>query len=74
MNTLALIDEITALPVEDRAFVAQSLLLSLNQPEINEDSKWGNVAAKRLESLRSGEVEAVDGEKVFKNICQRFDK
>ncbi len=74
MNTLALIDEITALPIEERALVAQSLLLSLNQPEINVDSKWVDVAAKRLESLRSGEVEAINGEKVFNDIWQRFDK
>lgn len=74
MNTLALIDEVTALPVEERALVVQSLLLSLNQPEINIDSKWGGIATKRLESLRSGEVEAVDGEKIFDNLWQRFNK
>lgn len=74
MDTLALIDEVTALPVEDRALVAQSLLLSLNQPEVHLDTMWVDVATKRLESIRSGDVEAIDGEQVFNKIWQRFNK
>lgn len=74
MNTLALIDEVSALPVEDRALVAQSLLLSLNQPESDLDSKWADVAIKRLDDLRSGKVTPVNGENIFNTIWQRFDK
>ncbi len=39
MNTLALINELSSLPVEDRALVAESILLSLNQPETDLDRK-----------------------------------
>ena len=44
MNTLALIDEVTSLPVEDRALVVGSLLLSLNQPDVHVDDMWVEVA------------------------------
>ena len=74
MNTLALIDEVSALPIEDRALVAQSLLLSLNQPEKDIDNKWSDIANKRLENLRTGRVNSVDGEKIFNAIWQRFYK
>jgi hypothetical protein len=48
--------------------------LGLNQPETDVDTKWADVAIKRLDSLRSGKVAPVDGEQVFKDIRQRFDK
>ena len=74
MNTSALIDEVSALPIEDRALVVQSLLLSLNQPEKDIDNKWSDIANKRLENLRTGRVNSVDGEKIFNAIWQRFYK
>jgi len=74
MNTLALINEVTELPIEDRALVAQALLLTLNQPESKMDSKWIDVATSRLEGLRNGTVDAIDGEKTFNTIWQRFNK
>ena len=40
--------------------------LSLPMEEI--DKQWVDVAQKRLRELRSGEVNAVSGEEVFKRI------
>ena len=74
MNTKELIDEAVSLPVEERAFVIDSLLRSLNQPESEVDKKWAVVARKRLAEMRSGPVEAVPGEKVFEKIWKKFDK
>ncbi|MEN8132814.1 MAG: addiction module protein [Pseudomonadota bacterium] len=74
MNTKELIDEAVSLPVEERALVVDSLLRSLNQPESDIDKNWSAVAQRRLAELRSGAVEAVSGEEVFKKIWKRFDK
>ena len=74
MNTKELIDKVVSLPVEERALVVDSLLRSLNQPESEVDKKWAVVARKRLAEMRSGSVEAVPGEKVFKKIWKSFDK
>ncbi len=74
MNTKQLIDEAVSLPVEKRALVIDSLLRSLNQPESEIDKKWAIVAKHRLEELRSGAVQAVRGQEVFKKIWNRFEK
>jgi hypothetical protein len=52
--------------------VVDSLLRSLNPPKPEIDKKWAAVARRRLEKLRSGEVESVLGEHVFERIWNRF--
>lgn len=72
MNTQDLIAEAITLPVEGRAMVVDSLLKSLNPPESDIDKKWVAVAKERLAELRSGQVQAVPGDEVFKKISKRF--
>ena len=74
MNTKQLIEEAVSLPVEERALVVDSLLRSLNQPESEIDKKWAREAKRRLNELRSGRVEAIPGEEVFRKIWGRFEK
>ena len=74
MNTMELIDEVVSLPVEGRAIVIESLLKSLNQPELDIDTQWSKLATTRLKELQTGKVKAVDGEQVFKKIWERFEK
>lgn len=73
MNTKQLIDEAVSLPVEERALVVDSLLRSLNQPESEIDKQWAKEAKRRLDELRSGRVEAISGEEVFKKVRERFE-
>ncbi|MCR4292684.1 MAG: addiction module protein [Candidatus Kuenenia sp.] len=68
------IEEATSLPVEERAMVIDSLLKSLNPPELEIEKKWVSVAKRRLEELRSGKVKAIHGEEVFKKIWNKFLK
>jgi putative addiction module component (TIGR02574 family) len=74
MSTKELIAEAVSLPVEERAFVADSILRSLNAPETATDQKWATVAKRRLAELRSGEVKPVAGEDVFAKIWKRFER
>jgi hypothetical protein len=74
MNTKELIAEAISLPVEERALMVDSLLKSLNLPEIDIDKRWASVAQQRVDDLCSGRVEAVAGEKVFEKIWQRLEK
>ncbi len=74
MNTKKLIDEAVLLPVEDRAFIVDTLLRSLNQPESEIDKNWIAVAKQRVSEIRAGEVEAVSGPMVFEKIWKRFEQ
>jgi putative addiction module component (TIGR02574 family) len=72
MKTKDLIAEAISLPVEERAMVVDSILKSLNPTESDIDQKWVAVAKRRLQELRSGEVEAIPGDDVFKRIWKRY--
>ena len=74
MNTKELIDEAVSLPIEKRVLVVDSLLQSLNQPESEIDKKWNEVAQKRLMEMRSGKIESIPGEQVFKKIWNKFER
>ncbi|HUT56114.1 MAG TPA: addiction module protein [bacterium] len=73
-GTDEIIREAEALPAEERARVVDSLLRTLNalNPEI--DRAWSEVAARRLEELRSGAAAAVPGDEVLARIKARFKK
>ncbi|ACF11784.1 addiction module component, TIGR02574 family [Chlorobaculum parvum NCIB 8327] len=73
MNTKQLIDEAVSLPVEERAFVVDSLLRSLNQPKSEIDKKWVTEAQRRLGELRSGKVQTIPGDEVFAKVWKRFE-
>ena len=72
MKTKDLISEAISLPVEERAFLVDSVLKSLNPPESEIDKKWIFTAKNRLEELRSGKVKAISGQDVFKKILNKL--
>ncbi|WP_374564334.1 addiction module protein [Nitrosomonas sp.] len=75
MNPKKMIEEITALPIEERVMIVDSLLRSLNQPESEIDKKWIATANQRLMEMRAGSVStAIPGNEVFDRIWQRFQK
>lgn len=72
MKTEDLIAEVTSLPIEERARVADRLLRSLNPPDSDIDQKWAEVAQRRLAEHRSGLVRATPGEEVFAQVWKRL--
>lgn len=74
MKTSELIAEAVALPVEERARIAETLLSSLNPPESAVDAAWASEALRRLDDLREGRVAAIPGEAVFERIRQIYAK
>jgi putative addiction module component (TIGR02574 family) len=69
-----IIQEATALPVEERVVVVDSLLRSLNVPIPDIDKAWVGVARRRLAELRSGRTKAVPGNEVFDRVRERFKR
>jgi hypothetical protein len=74
IKTRKIIEEALSLPVEERALIADSLLRSLNKPDISIDAKWTKVARKRLQELRSGEMKPIPGDEVFAKVLKRLAK
>jgi hypothetical protein len=73
MKTDELIQEIQALPVEERARVADLVLKTLNKTESEIDKKWAELAMQRLHEIKTGDVKPVPGEEVFDVIWERFN-
>ncbi len=73
MTMKELIEEVISLPVEERAFVADSILRSLTPPQSDVDRRWAQVAQRRLAELRSGKVKPIAGEQVFARVWKRFE-
>jgi hypothetical protein len=71
-STIEIIHDAESLPVEERTLVVDCLLRTLNPPNPDVDRKWVAVAQRRLEELRSGQVQPIPGKEVFARIRQRF--
>jgi len=69
-----IIDQVESLPVEERVFVVDSLLQTLNKSDPEIDRQWAEVARRRLEDLRSGRVKPVPGDEVLARVRERFGK
>ena len=73
--TAKLADQVLSLPCEDRIYLVDRLLESLNAPSREEiDRLWAEEAERRIEELDSGKVEAIPGEQVFAEIRERLAK
>ncbi len=69
-----IIEQAECLPFEERAYVVDSLLKTLNHPDPEIDGKWAETATRRLNELRSGRVKPVPAEEVFAKARERFGK
>ena len=72
MKATDLIADAISRPEEERARVDDSLFTSLSPLKTDIDKKWAVVAKRRLAELQAGDVEAIPGNEVFRNIWKRF--
>jgi len=68
------IEEALALPVEQRAQIADILLRSLNRTDPQIDAQWADVAARRLAEIRSGAAKTTRGDEVFSRLRGKYEK
>ncbi|MFA6970330.1 MAG: addiction module protein [Gallionella sp.] len=73
MKASMLMEEAVSLPVEERAYLVDCLLQSLNPPDATHVDAWTAVARRRLDEIRAGKVTPIAGETVFARIQQRFE-
>jgi putative addiction module component (TIGR02574 family) len=73
--TARLTDQVLSLPCEDRMYLVDRLLESLNAPSREEiDRLWAAEAERRIDELDSGRVKAIPGEQVLAEIRKRLGK
>jgi len=73
-SAMRLIDEASLLPVEERIFVVDSLLRTLNSVNDEIGAAWVAVAERRREELRSGRVQGIPAEEVFEEARRLVEK
>ena len=71
MNAQDLLTHAESLPADDRAFLAESLMRSLGEPDPAIDAQWTKLARERLADLREGEVAPIGGEEAMKCLRDR---
>ena len=74
LSTKEIIDEVSLLPVEERAIIVDSLLRTLNPIEQEIEKEWIKVAKKRLNDIKTHKVKTINGEKVFKKVWDKYNK
>lgn len=73
-NIAEIIRAVESLPVEERARIVEAILKTLDAPDSENDRAWAVEAARRLDEIRSGRVDAVPGEEVFARARRRFGR
>lgn len=64
-----------ALPPDERALLADELLVSLDAPDQEEiDGAWAEEIEKRIRDFDEGRVEAIDGEVVMRKLRSRRER
>ncbi len=73
--TTKLADKLLSLPCEDRIYLVDKLLKSLNAPSKEEVEKaWAEESERRIDEIESGKVQTMPGEQVFREIRKRLKK
>ena len=60
------------LPPKDRAFLAEQLLASLEETDV--ERRWIDVALRRRDEVRSGRVKPIPSEEVYRRIDRILNK
>ncbi len=76
MSVLAdkVIDQLLDLPFDDFQIVANKVMEMMHPKSAEIDQAWRSEVNRRVEEIRSGKVELIDGDEVFKKIHQKYGR
>ncbi|NLM17454.1 MAG: addiction module protein [Candidatus Riflebacteria bacterium] len=73
--TAKLADKLLSLPCEERIYLVDKLLKSLNAPSKEEIAKaWAEESERRIDEIESGKAQTIPGEQVFRDIRKQLKK
>ena len=70
-STETLLHQALKLPSNDRAALVESLVVGLDKPDPALDALWLKEAENRMAAYRSGELDAMDAEQVFRDLGKK---
>ena len=73
-KTKELISMVESLPVDIKTTLVEKILNSLHPSQKEIDALWAKEAEKRVKDIKTGKVKTIPGDKVFKEIRQKFQK
>ncbi|NQU26403.1 MAG: addiction module protein [Candidatus Nealsonbacteria bacterium] len=69
----SLLVELLGLPASSRATLAKQLLASLEEDELPDvQSRWMEVAKRRIAEINEGKVECIPAEEVFRELREEL--
>ncbi|MFZ6008621.1 MAG: addiction module protein [Nitrospirota bacterium] len=73
-KTKDLISMVESLPVDIKTTLVEKILNSLHPSQKEIDALWAKEAEKRVKEIKAGKVKTIPGDKVFKEIRERFHR
>jgi len=65
---------VESLPVDIKTTLVEKILDSLHPSQKEIDALWAKEAEKRVKEIKTGKVKTISGDKVFKEIRERFHR
>ena len=73
-KTNELISMVESLPVDIKTTLVEKILNSLHPSQKEIDALWAKVAARRVDEIKTGKVKTIPGDKVFREIQEKFHR
>ena len=73
-KTKELISMVESLPVDIKTALVEKILNSLHPSQKEIDALWAKEAEKRAKEIKTGKVKTIPGDKVFKEIQEKFHR
>lgn len=73
-KTKELISMVESLPVDVKTTLVEKILNSLHPSQKEIDALWAKEAEKRVKEIKTGRVKTIPGDKVFKEIQEKFHR
>ncbi len=69
-----LISMVESLPVDIKTTLVEKILNSLHPSQKEIDTLWAKVAERRVDEIKTGKVKTIPGDKVFREIQEKFHR
>ncbi|MCG2814124.1 MAG: addiction module protein [Thermodesulfovibrionales bacterium] len=73
-KTNELISMVESLPVDIKTTLVEKILNSLHPSQKEIDALWSKVAERRVDEIKTGKVKTIPGDKVFREIQEKFHR